>query len=342
MDITFYSFRFEHIIASIAEAFGVDFETDCGEYYVEVPKSLGEGYIRGINFQHGLGLLHHEAKYNEEVRFIYGSGGGHPLHIIFCSQGKVSQSDSGDLNNFVLDPLQSCISVTEDGLPYSLIIAPGKKTVFNSLEIIRRAYLPKIECDLDTVPQRLADIFKDITAKKSFLYLGDYSLALAGTIQELNNCYLKGLLRKTYSESKALEIFSLMLSQYEDDMLATGRRVLLRRSDVEQIKQAQVELRSNLCNPPTIPELARSVGINESKLQKGFKTVTGTTINKYLRNERLEKAKVLLESTDMNVSEVATQVGYANKSHFANRFQEKFGHLPKQFSKRKSTDLDNF
>jgi AraC-like DNA-binding protein len=61
--------------------------------------------------------------------------------------------------------------------------------------------------------------------------------------------------------------------------------------------------------PLSLPELAGYAGINETKLKRGFRKVYGTSVFGYLRNQRLDKARILLETGDMNVSEVAYSVG---------------------------------
>jgi AraC-like DNA-binding protein len=81
-------------------------------------------------------------------------------------------------------------------------------------------------------------------------------------------------------------------------------------------------------SPPSIIELSRRVGLNDFKLKIGFKAIYGTTVYGLLRDERLEKARLLLEMNSMNVGEVAYSVGYSNPSHFANAFKKKFGINP--------------
>jgi AraC-like DNA-binding protein len=81
-------------------------------------------------------------------------------------------------------------------------------------------------------------------------------------------------------------------------------------------------------NPPFLLELARQVGLNEKKLNLGFKQVFGTTVFDYLRTYRLEKAKQLLNEGKMNVTEVAFGVGYLHHSTFSRSFTRHFGISP--------------
>ena len=103
------------------------------------------------------------------------------------------------------------------------------------------------------------------------------------------------------------------------------------RIGIEKIYQAKEILLSNLENPPSLMELARQVALNDFKLKRGFRQVVGTSAFKYLHDYRLEKARQLLVSGEMNVEEVAFKVGFDSRSYFALAFRKKFGLNPKQY-----------
>lgn len=79
--------------------------------------------------------------------------------------------------------------------------------------------------------------------------------------------------------------------------------------------------------PPSLPVLAREVGINVNKLCAGFRRQFGTTVHGYVRERRLTTAFELLSARRISVSEAAWQCGYTD-SHFAKAFRERFGVLP--------------
>src|SRR5690606_10348472 len=64
------------------------------------------------------------------------------------------------------------------------------------------------------------------------------------------------------------------------------------------------------------------------KLKKGFKEIFRCTIHTYTIKYRMEKAKQLMEGQQMQIREVATQLGYKNPSHFSAAFRKHFGILP--------------
>lgn len=77
-----------------------------------------------------------------------------------------------------------------------------------------------------------------------------------------------------------------------------------------------------------ILELCREVGMSRAQLYRKFKTLTNKTVNEYLIQFRLFKAKEMLSETDLTVSEVAWETGFKNLSHFSRIYSETFGHSP--------------
>ena len=72
------------------------------------------------------------------------------------------------------------------------------------------------------------------------------------------------------------------------------------------------------------------VNLSPSRLRQLFKQETGTSLMRYLRNLRMERAKELLETTLLTVKKVAARSGISSVSHFVRDFQTAYGHTPTQ------------
>lgn len=78
--------------------------------------------------------------------------------------------------------------------------------------------------------------------------------------------------------------------------------------------------------------------INRFHFQKDYfnrliKKKTGMSYSEYLQDIRLQNAKRLLKGSNLNVSEIAEQVGYHNKGYFYKIFTEKYGMTPANYRK---------
>ncbi len=82
-----------------------------------------------------------------------------------------------------------------------------------------------------------------------------------------------------------------------------------------------------------IQHLCHSVAMSRAQLYRKFKALTGKSVFEYLRILRLHRAKELLLTSGLNVTQVCFDVGFNNLSHFSRIFTEEFGKKPSDFRK---------
>lgn len=147
---------------------------------------------------------------------------------------------------------------------------------------------------------------------------------------QILSCPLSGLTRKLFLQSKVLEFLSIQLEAIKDNG-TPQLQGLLTRNEEQRIRDARKILSSRMIDPPTLAELSDLIGLNLTKLKKGFKLVFGKTAYSCFLEDRLERAHTLLSRGSMNVSQVAWEVGYINVSHFSAAFRKQYGLSPKIF-----------
>lgn len=328
----FEEYNIRKIIKSIATKLNVSSKTDCLEEIVTIPKVHGSGKVEGFDFSDGISLLIFNCTIKQDWTLVFNKDCIAPLQFNFNVKGNVQHALNDKNIQYQLNPLQGTITAHPFGTTQILQLPQETELLINCLMIDRNKYAEKIQCILEEMPQNLSDVFLDIEAKNTFFYQSNYSISIAGCIKKIISDKNEGLVRSTFLEGKTLELFSKQIKQYQDDLRSPGRQVMLRKYDLDKIKAAKELLISDIINPPTIEELAKQIGINRQKLKVGFKKVYEKTISKYLRDERMERASVLLLH-GLSVRETASEVGYINQSHFAKRFRERYGVLPKDYLK---------
>ncbi|MFS0637616.1 AraC family transcriptional regulator [Mesobacillus foraminis] len=78
-------------------------------------------------------------------------------------------------------------------------------------------------------------------------------------------------------------------------------------------------------------ELAEKLNQPHYSVSKQIKRATNYTFKELVQEKRLTKAKQLLESTDISITEIVELVGYDNISYFYRIFKTKYGYTPKKF-----------
>lgn len=54
------SLPIKQVIRDLAEYFDTQYTNNCDEYYLEIPNHIGNGFIKGVNFESGLGILQYD------------------------------------------------------------------------------------------------------------------------------------------------------------------------------------------------------------------------------------------------------------------------------------------
>ncbi len=143
-----------------------------------------------------------------------------------------------------------------------------------------------------------------------------------------NISMLTDKLQELYLESKVLDLIYTTINETPTNPNQNKNQIYLSTKDIECLQKAKNILIENMTNPPSLKELSRKSALNEFKLKKGFKQLFGNTVYGLLQEYRLNEAKKLLESNELNINEASTLVGYKSGSHFSKIFKEHFGINP--------------
>ncbi len=182
--------------------------------------------------------------------------------------------------------------------------------------------------------------------EKSYSYLcqqAQLNPSMTIVANQLLACPYTGMLQKIFLESKTLELIVLQLGMISS---SPQRLYSLTPGDIERVHKAKKFLIRDISSPPSLFQLARRVSLSHTKLNQGFRHEFGVTVFEYLRQHRLKQAKELLDSLEMNITEVAYATGFSSPSHFAKAFRNYYQVAPSSYLKevrqRKMVSLPPF
>ena len=87
-----------------------------------------------------------------------------------------------------------------------------------------------------------------------------------------------------------------------------------------------------------IEELSQEIGMNRAVFFNKVKNLTGLAPVEFLKEVRLKQAAKLMVSTDLNVSQIAFQVGFNDAHYFSKCFKRQFGVTPSAYQRREKGD----
>ncbi|MFI9383200.1 GlxA family transcriptional regulator [Kutzneria sp. NPDC052558] len=129
----------------------------------------------------------------------------------------------------------------------------------------------------------------------------------------------------------ALHLLSLDVGRARAE--AVGRAVIAapragiraRRDGEEPMAVVMGWLREHLHEPLSLPRVAEELYISERSLVRKFRIATGDTIFEWVNRERVDRARMLLETTDRPIAEIAVAVGFGSPETLRRNFQRHVG-----------------
>lgn len=102
--------------------------------------------------------------------------------------------------------------------------------------------------------------------------------------------------------------------------------------NVEFMKQIVSSVMEDISNPDfNVTMLIDKMHISHSTLYRKIHSITGMSPNEFIRNIRINEAAKLMNYKSVNISEIATKVGFNDHSYFTRSFKKKFNKTPKQY-----------
>jgi len=93
-------------------------------------------------------------------------------------------------------------------------------------------------------------------------------------------------------------------------------------------------VRHNVYNHIQVNDIASYIGYSRVHVTRLFNEELGFGPGQFIMRTKLEEAKILLQHTDKSLSEISTQLCFANQSHFQRNFKTQFGVTPMEYRKK--------
>jgi len=256
-------------------------------------------------------------RFNEQtIGFaFYGSGDG-TVTINYNDEQRVFQNSKGLAMSFCVNKEAEFIHTISNKKPLECVVIAITTNNINKL--------PSQEKELFRVHLNLL-----LKSKKSYTEGPNFFMhnEMQTVVDKILKVNYKGAARTLFLRSQVMELLShFFVLVAESNVNKTN----IKSYDRSKLYEAQEIINNNIAHPPSITELAKLTGLNNTKLKKNFKELFGLPVYKYLQKQRLKKAHELLSHTENGIQEVARSVGYESVSSFSNAFVKQFGFRPSQ------------
>ncbi|WP_027065042.1 substrate-binding domain-containing protein [Maribacter sp. Hel_I_7] len=239
--------------------------------------------------------------------------------------------DNKDLSQFLKNKLQ---------LEYDIYLSDGIDAIEKAFETVPDIIL----CDINLPDKDGFEICEILKKDLRTSHIPTIILTALGNKES----YIKGLqsgadlyLTKPFSYSILVQsIKSLLYNREKLRYYYTSNihkiEELNSFGNIEQkfIHQLNSLINENLGNSDySVENLAENLTISRVQLYRKVKAMMGISISDYIGNIRLEKAKIMLETSSLTVAEIAYANGFSSPNYFSTAFKNKYGTSPAAFRK---------
>lgn len=242
--------------------------------------------------------------------------------------------DNNDIRQYIRTLLQDKFYIFEasdgkEGLEIArkevpdLVICDVMMPVMNGLEFTEQlktqtitSHIPVIMLTAKNLDEHRAEGYEH--GADSYITKPFHSKVLLSRIENLlkQRRLLKTHFENLFNQTSQSAEQEIAMSQLED-------------RDKQFLHQLHAIIQKNLSNSEFgVEDVGKEIGLSRVQLYRKVKAMTGSSVVDLLRKARLAKAKRLLESRSMSVSEVAYEVGFSAPSYFTKCFKEEYGMLP--------------
>jgi signal transduction histidine kinase/DNA-binding response OmpR family regulator/ABC-type xylose transport system substrate-binding protein len=170
-----------------------------------------------------------------------------------------------------------------------------------------------------------------LTAKSDIQHQieGMKSMADAYIVKPFNYQFLEETIKSVMKNREILR------EHYTSELPVKLRTAAPQKLDKKFINDFAATVESNISNDTfSVDDICTALGISRVQLYRKVKALLGISVNDYILDARLQKARYLLQNEDLTIAEVAYQVGFSSQAYFATVFKNKLSITPSEFKEK--------
>ena len=311
--------NYSDFVHGIAGAFDVEIKNN--EF--EVPESLGNGFVKGVDLGNGLSVLMAETSLRHSLVLEVGTV-DEEFYVLNFQESNPETDDVKDQQPEDSIFLQTGVYLRSslDSAQYYLPAGHLRSVSVIMPLTWMQHFAEQSESGI------MLEHLRSIPFRKHHLQLMDTEYRII--ISKLFNPELKTPLRELFIGNRIMLLIEKFFTKHYLGLSAEKEKQLT-AEELERLAEVENKLVNGLFEEtPTIDDLAKMAAMSATKLKRSFKSIFGLPVYEYYQKHRMHVAKDILLTGKYTVKQVGQKVGYQNISHFAAAFKKIHGVLPSQ------------
>ncbi|SIQ90423.1 helix-turn-helix domain-containing protein [Maribacter ulvicola] len=297
-----------------------------GDRILQYDNDKGTGRIQTVSLGSGISYTEYDMDLNEDFSFDLKLDENRSLYFIYCLEGNFRFSKGKE--NSKVEALQTVV-VGGSNETINIKLRAATKSNLSIIKVTQDGQSLSKNIDNNELYEQL---FSSFATENGEAHIGTFNLKIKEQLLQIRSITQVGLVRKLLIEGIVNFTLALEILHCKQDIENSGQvSSMLTKKELLRIEEAVNAIKRKPEFPYTVTDLSKEYGLSPTKLQEGFKVMEGTTVTNFIRNERLILAEELIQTSDMNISEIVYSIGFTSRSYFSKIFRNKFKCTPKAY-----------
>lgn len=252
--------------------------------------------------------------------------------LVYCSNGS-AEVITGD----------TTITLSEAQM---YLIHPGTLHDINTNDQSARILVVSFTCNTDDLLRQMRSCIMHATGREEQLFSVLMEELQTGFVSEADRIHLVNF---TPSNTARIGTEQIICSNLEVILLLSLREITKNAGEIVSTDQLKKAMQAHLARqvteyihehfdePVNGETIARQFHYSRTRLAVLYKEATGQGINEALNNERIERAKELLQKGALTIAETAAKTGFSSREYFTKKFSTIVGCTPTDYIHRHVT-----
>ena len=296
-----------------------------GDRILQYDNEKGTGRIQTVSLNSGISYSEYDLDLVQDFKFDLKLDENRCLYFIYCLEGNFNFTKGGETTK--VEALQTVV-VGGSNEVINIKLRQGTKSNLSVIKVTDCEHSVKNNDGSELYDQ----LFASFLNEDNSVHIGTFNLKIKEQLLQIRAITQKGLVRKLLIEGIVNFTLALEILHCKQDIESDGQiNTLLSKKELLRIEEAVNAIKRKPEFPYTVTDLSKEHGLSPTKLQEGFKVMEGTTVTNFIRNERLILAEELIQTSDMNISEIVYSIGFTSRSYFSKIFRNKYKCTPKTY-----------
>ena len=334
IEITINAESAEGALVQIQDLLGGDLHERWGELALRIDNDIAKGCIKCLNFDWGVNLVEFDAIFFEDILFVDNHKNYNPIHFSYCSLGNFKHRFENQKEFHSIEQYHSSILVAEKNMQHFTLLQKDIHIIFNSIRIIRKEFVQKKNTQLAELNKKLYDVFVDQHNDTTYAYYSPIHLRMEDRVKSLRDLKAEGIIRILQIEGEVYQLLAMHIARHDRFENNDPIPHMLLKSELKKVKSYAEKILAEPSLNYNLEKISRECGLSQAKLQEGFKFLYARTVAEYIKHTRLEAARDLMNTTDLNISQIVYTIGFTSRSYFSKIFKETYEMTPNEFKKK--------